>query len=66
MTAHTVVLAQTRVSFLTGGGKKSFLDLDKMNKLFKWKHMCNSLSPGLGHCSSSWVFFPALPNEHGA
>ena len=27
MTAHTVVLAQTRVGFLTGGRKKSFLDL---------------------------------------
>ena len=27
MTAHTVILAQTRVGFLTGGRKKSFLDL---------------------------------------
>ena len=27
MTAHTVVLAQTRVGCLTGGRKKSFLDL---------------------------------------
>ena len=27
MTAHTVVLAQTRLGFLTGGRKKSFLDL---------------------------------------
>ena len=27
MTAHTVVLAQTRVGFLSGGRKKSFLDL---------------------------------------
>ena len=26
MTAHTVILAQTRVGFLTGGRKKSFLD----------------------------------------
>ena len=29
MTAHTVVLAQTRVGFLTGGRKKSFLDLEE-------------------------------------
>ena len=27
MTAHTVILAQTRVGFLTGGRKQSFLDL---------------------------------------
>ena len=27
MTAHTVILAQTRVGFLTGDRKKSFLDL---------------------------------------
>ena len=27
MTAHTVLLAQTRVGFLTGGRKKSFLTL---------------------------------------
>ena len=27
MTAHTIILAQTRVGFLTRGRKKSFLDL---------------------------------------
>ena len=29
MTAHTVILAQTRVGFLTGGRKKFFLDLSE-------------------------------------
>ena len=27
MTAHTVILAETRIGFLTGGRKQSFLDL---------------------------------------
>ena len=27
MTAHTVVVAQTKIGFLTGGRRKSFLDL---------------------------------------
>ena len=34
MTAHTVILAQTRVGFLTGGrGKKSFLALPEEEQM---------------------------------
>ena len=52
MTAHTVILAQTRVGFLTGGRKKSFL------ALFNWRKrmlVLRWLSPGLGHFALSWA-----------
>ena len=45
MTAHTVILAQARVGFLTGGRKKFFLAV----LVLLW------LPPGLGHFALSWA-----------
>ena len=58
MTAHTVILAQTRVGFLTGGRKSLFSLYQKMNKWFNWRKrmlVLRWLSPGLGHFALSWA-----------
>ena len=40
MTAHTVILAQTRVGFLTGGRKKSFLDSPQNEQTIQLEEAC--------------------------
>ena len=50
MTAHTVIVAQTRVGFLTGGRRKSFLSLSPAKRANcpvgggLWKRQCGNYS----------------------
>ena len=59
MTAHTVLLAQTKVGFLTGGRKKSFrlLSEDEQMVQLEEAYAIERLLPSLerGHSVSSWV-----------
>ena len=43
MTAHTVILAQTRGGFLTGGRKKYFLALPEDEQMVFFEQSCASL-----------------------
>ena len=59
MTAHTVILAQTGVGFLTGDRKQSFLDLLQHKQAVQnGRSICpcdGGCHEGFGHCASSWV-----------
>ena len=55
MTAHTLIIAQTRVGFLTGGRKKYFFALRTNRWCNLRKRMLGLLLPGLEHFASSWV-----------
>ena len=58
MTAHTVLLAQTKVGFLTGGRKKSFLLLSEDEQMVQLEEAYARATVAIterDHSVSSWV-----------
>ena len=61
MTAHTVLLAQTRVGFLTGGRKKSFTMLPEEEQMVQleeaYARATVAITRAIGHCASFWALW---------
>ena len=56
MTAHTVLLAQTKVGFLTGGRKKYFLALPEDEQMVQLEEAyAGATVTRAEHSVSSWV-----------